>query len=171
MDDNLWRVRRWAEAEETGQEEDADAACRAVFAAVSAEPAIGAEFTAATLRAIAAAHERDRRRALRVRRATVAAGAGLTAVLAYVAGPWALVALWNGFLGLIELVVGITVRIAVGVQAGADVWTILAGMGRAAAAFAADPAITIAMLAMQAVAMAALIALRRLLESDRESLE
>ena len=171
MDDNLYRVRRWVDAEESGREDDADAACMAMFGAVSVEPSVTPEFTAATLRAIAAAGERDRVRAQRVRRATVAAGAVVTAALAYVAGPWALVAIWRGFLAFIELLVGVTVRIVVGLQTGADVWTVLAGMGRAAAALVADPTITVVIVAMQAIAMIALVALRRLLESDRESLE
>jgi hypothetical protein len=170
MDDNLWRICRWAEAEEHGRDDEADAACKAVFTALDAGPA-SASFTAATLRAIAAAGERDQRRLRRIRRATIAAGAAVTAALVYVAGPWALKAIWTGFLGLIELLVAMTVRIAVGLQTGADVWSVLAGIGRAAAALVADPAITVVILAMQAIAMAALVGLRRLLESDRESLE
>ena len=171
MNDDLWRVRRWAEAEEQGRDDEADTACKALFGALEADPAVGADFTAAALRAIAAAGERDQRRVRRIRLATIAAGAVITAGLVYVAGPWALKAIWGGFLRLIELLVAVTVRIAVGLQTGADVWTVLAGMGRAAAALVADPAITAAILAMQAFAMAALVGLRRLLESDRESLE
>jgi len=44
-------------------------------------------------------------------------------------------------------------------------------LGRAAAAFVADPKVTVAIFAIQAIAIGALIALRRLLGSDRESFE
>jgi hypothetical protein len=48
---------------------------------------------------------------------------------------------------------------------------VVSSLGRASAAFIADPTVTITMLAIQGIAIAALVALRRLLGSDREFLE
>jgi hypothetical protein len=45
----------------------------------------------------------------------------------------------------------------------------LTSLGRAAAAFAANPTVTFTFLALQALAIAALVALHRLLGSDWES--
>jgi hypothetical protein len=170
MDENIpWRYRRWQEADEAGRDDDADAACRNLFASVAREPVASPDFSARTLAAIAAATAHDLRRARRVRRTTVGVGLAGTAVGIYVGGGWALALLSSVLVGVINLLVGATVRAAAGLQAGTDIWTMLAGLGRAAAAFVADPTITAVMLGMQGLAMAALIALRRLLESDRES--
>ena len=170
MDETLnRRYRQWQEADEDGRPDEADVACQAVFAAVVREPATSSDFPARTLAAIAAATARDRRRARLVRRATLAAGLAGAAAGLYVGGTWILSTMSSVMVGLIEVLVGATVRAAVGLQAGTDIWTMLAGLGRAAAAFVADPTITAVMLAMQGLAMAALVGLRRLLESDRES--
>jgi hypothetical protein len=50
-------------------------------------------------------------------------------------------------------------------------WPVLASLGRAAAALAADPTVTFAMIAISGVAVAALLALQRLLGSDGESFQ
>jgi hypothetical protein len=99
--------------------------------------------------------------------------AGLAGVAAgiYLAGPWLLSAGSWMLVRLINMLVGATVQVATSMQTGVDLWSVMSGIGRAGAAFIASPGVTIAMLAMQAVAMAALIALQRLLGSDRESLK
>jgi hypothetical protein len=51
------------------------------------------------------------------------------------------------------------------------VWSLLTALGRATAAFVADPRVTIAMLVFQVVAVAALTALHRLLGPEREWLK
>jgi hypothetical protein len=48
---------------------------------------------------------------------------------------------------------------------------LLASLGRAAAAVAVDPKVTLALIAISAVAVAALLALQRLLGSDQESVQ
>jgi hypothetical protein len=63
------------------------------------------------------------------------------------------------------------VRGASAFQTGAGVWSVLGSLGRAAAALAADPNVTFAMIAISAVAIAALLALQRLLGSDTESFQ
>jgi len=170
MDEHLtWRYRRWHEADENGHDEDADAACKAVFAAVGREPVVSADFASRTVAAVAAATARDVRRARRTRRVTTGVAVVAGAVGVYAAGGWALSMFSSVLVRVLDVLVGVTVRAVVGLQAGTDVWTVLANLGRAAAAFAADPSITVAIFAMQAIAMAALIALRRLLDPDRGS--
>ena len=172
MPEDLTRhLERWREADEQGREADADAACLALFEASPQDPAISTGFTARTLAAVTAAREHDRVRARRVRRATLAGVVGTSAAGLYLAGPWMLSGLSALVLGSIKVLVGVAVTIASGLQTGADLWTILATLGRAAAAFAAEPRVTVVMIAMQAVAMLALVALQRLLGSDRESLK
>jgi hypothetical protein len=172
MDDDLTRqYQRWREADDAGRDEDADAACRATFAALGREPAVSSDFTARTLSAVATVMARDARRARRVRRATLAGGVAATVAGVYIGGAWVLSTSSALLVRLLDLLVGLTVRAATGIQAGADIWSVLASLGRAAAAFVSDPAVTIAMFAMQGIAMAGLIALQRLLRSDREFLK
>jgi hypothetical protein len=98
-------------------------------------------------------------------------GVAAAAMLVYLGGPWLLAAGSWMLVGLINLLVSATVQLATSMETGVDVWAVAAGVGRALAAFVSSPSVTIAMLAMQAIAMAALIALQRLLGSDRESLK
>jgi hypothetical protein len=98
-------------------------------------------------------------------------GAAVAATLLYVGGPWLLAAGSWMLVALINLLVSATVQVATSMETGVDIWAVVAALGRALAAFVSSPGVTIAMLAMQAIAMAALIALQRLLGSDRESLK
>ncbi|MGH9370267.1 MAG: hypothetical protein ACRD15_01915 [Vicinamibacterales bacterium] len=172
MNDDLTRqYQRWQEAEDAGREDVADAACKAMFAGVVQEPRTSSDFVARTLSSIARATEADAARARRMRHATIAGGVAAAAGGIYVGGPWFLSVLSATLVGLINMLVGATVQVAGGMQTGVDVWSVLAGLGRAAVAFVADPAVTVAMIVMQGIAMAALFALQRLLGSDRESLK
>lgn len=176
MDEDLsWNYRRWLEADDqSGREEHldaADSACRAVFAATAIEPLVPPGFAARTMEAIAAAAERDARIARRTRRAAVAGGLAAAAAGIYIGGAWAVGALSTLFIGALNLFIGATVSVATGVQAGADVWSVLASLGRAGAAFVAQPGVTMTMLVLQGFALAALVALQRLLGSERESLK
>jgi hypothetical protein len=170
MDQDFARnYRRWQEADEADRNDDADAACRSVFAGISREAIPSPDFVARTLTAVAAAAENERQRARRLRRGTVAVSIAATVAAVYFGGGWALSMFSSMLVSLINVLVGVTVRGAAGLQAGTDLWSMLASLGRTAAAFVANPAVTGVLLAMQGLAMAALIALRRLLESDRES--
>ena len=66
-----------------------------------------------------------------------------------------------------------TIQAVVWVSTGRDfnIWSILNSLGRASAAFIGDPKVTIIMLTIQGIAIAGLVALRRLLGSDREFVE
>jgi hypothetical protein len=174
MDDDLiWNHRRWLDADESGREEDleaADAACRAVFVAVADDP-VPIGFTARTMDAIAAAAQGDARSARRTRRAAVAGGVVAAGAALYVGGAWAIGAISSLFIGGLNLFIGATVSIATGLQTGADVWSVLASLGRAGAAFVVQPGVTMTMLVLQGIALAGLVALQRLLGSERESLK
>jgi hypothetical protein len=170
MDEELIRdVRKWLDADLASQDEDADAACRTVFAETSADPVVPLDFAARTMEAIGVAAARDALAARRMRRALVGGSVAGGLASLYLFGGWAISEISDIAVALLNLLVGATVRIAGGVQAGADIWTVLSGMGHAVAAFVSDPTVTIAMLAMQGIAIAALFALQRLLGTDTES--
>jgi hypothetical protein len=172
LDDNLGRTyRRWREAEASGRDDDADAEFRAIFSAAVPTPAVGAAFTSRTMEAVAATATRDARRARRLRKAGMAAGvAGSTAAAYFGAGfvvtfASALVA------RTFDLLIGLVLRMAGAAQTGADLWSVLTSMGRTAAAVASDPTVTMMLFVLQGIAVAALLALQRLLGSDEESLK
>jgi hypothetical protein len=170
MDDELIRsLRRWREADEQGQDDEADAACRAVFADGLTERPASLDFPARTIAAIEAAKVDDQRRARRTRRVLLGGGVVGGSAAAYFGGGWAVAALSGLVVGLLNLFVGAAVRVATGIQSGADAWSVLSGLGRAFAAFMADPSVTVAMLVMQALAVAGLVALQRLLGTHTES--
>ena len=149
VDEELTRnVHRWLEADVEGQEDEADSACRAVFAE--------------------AATTQDARRARLMRRAMLGGGALSGVAAAYFGGAWAIAALSAIIIRSLDLLLGATVRVASSVQAGADAWTVLSSIGRAVGAFVSDPTVTVAMLTMQGLAIAALFALQRLLGTDTE---
>jgi hypothetical protein len=110
----------------------------------------------------------DVRRARRLRQAVLGGGALTAVAAAYFGGSWAIAVLSSLVIRSLNLFVGATVRIASGVQAGADAWSVLSTMGRAVGAFVSDPTVTVAILAMQGLAIAALFALQHLLGTDTE---
>jgi hypothetical protein len=65
--------------------------------------------------------------------------------------------------------VGAIVGLAGGLQAGADIWSVLSGIGNAVQTVASDPKITLALVVLQGIAITALIFLQRLLRSAEES--
>ena len=169
MDEELTRnVRRWLEADASGEDDDADAACRSVFAEAASEPAAPLNFAARTMEAISVTAAQDVRRARRLRQAVLGGGALTAVAAAYFGGGWAVAALSSLVIRSLNLFVGVTVRLASGVQAGADAWSVLSTMGSAVGAFVSDPTVTVAILAMQGLAIAALFALQRLLGTDTE---
>lgn len=172
MDEDLIRsYRRWQAAEAALRDNDADAEFQSVFAAAVDPGGVSAGFTAQTMAAIAAAAVRERRRAWRLRAAMVAGGllAGTTA--AYF-GAGFLVAFASAALtGLIDLAIGAVVGMAGAAQTGAGLWSVLTSVGGAAATFVADPSVTVMLLALQGIAVAALVALHRLLGLNEESLK
>jgi hypothetical protein len=170
MDEDLkGQLQRWQDAEADGRDDEADGLCRMLVSGAAPEPALSREFTASTLAAIGEARVRDARRAGRVRRWALLGGIAASVAGLYAGGPWMLSLASGAVIGAINLLVKTTVWLVSVMQTGTDVWSVLAGLGRATAAFVANPAVTVAMLAMQGIAIAALIALQRLLGADRES--
>lgn len=169
MDEDLVRrFDRWRATEAGGSDDDADEAFKGVFAAAPGVPP-STDFTARTLMLVAETAARDARRARRSRRAGIGVGVAGGVVAAYYGAGYAIAAVSTAFVTLLDLFVGATVGTAGAVERGADVWTVLGTLGRAAAAFVADPKVTFVMLAVQGIAAAALIGLQRLLGADRET--
>ena len=170
MDDRLRRnYERWQDAEAQDRSDEADAAFAEVFQAVVRKPIVSTDFTARTIAAVADASVRDARRARRVRTLLVPTmAAGVAAAVYFSAG--ALVSgLSAAAVWLLNMVIGGVVTMATAMQSGPDGWSVMSSLGRAAAAVIANPAVTVTIFAIQGFAIAALIVLRRLLDSDRES--
>jgi hypothetical protein len=171
MNDPLSNYLRWRDADESGRDEDADRECRIVFRTVAPEQPVSSAFTTRTLEAIAAAADRDARRARHTRAAVVWASVIGGGAAAYFGTGWAVSLLSTVFIGFLNMLIGAVVRGVTALQTGADVWAVLASLGRAAAAFAADPKVTFAIIALHGIAITALVALQRFFRSDRESFE
>jgi hypothetical protein len=169
MDDELERsCRRWLAAEEEDREDDAESALRAVFASTPHNLPVSSGFSARTMAAVAEAAERDRRAARLTRKAALGLGVSGGALLAYFSAGAIVSTASMAVAALLDLVIDLIVGAATTGQSGTSVWTIFANLGRAAAAFAASPTVTVTILGIQAIAIAALIALQRVLGSDWE---
>jgi len=70
----------------------------------------------------------------------------------------------------LDLLIGAVVYVATTTRSGGDVWSLAGSLGKATAALLTNPSVTTTILALQGMAVAALIALQRLLRSERESL-
>jgi hypothetical protein len=169
MDDQLTRLySRWRAADDTDADEEADAAFRALIGTLVPERAVSSQFTARTMDAIADAMAADARRVKWMRKMLVLGGiAGLIAT--GFAAPLALSAISTALVAALDGMIAAIVLVAAGPDL--NLWSVVRSLGRASAAFIADPTVTVTMLAIQGIAIAALVALRRLLGSDREFLE
>ncbi|PYR75887.1 MAG: hypothetical protein DMF86_14020 [Acidobacteria bacterium] len=171
MDQDLFRnYRRWRSADEDGRNDEADAAFMSFFPGVTGDPPVSPDFAGRTMAEIAVVRARDARRA-RWFRVAFGCGASLgTAAAVYFGAAWLVTSFSSGLMRLLNLMVGSIVQVAAAAHTGADSWNVVSNLGRAAAAFAASPSVTMVILAMQGVAFVALVALQRLLRSDTESL-
>jgi hypothetical protein len=163
--------RRWRAADAQNADDDADAAFKAVFEACASAPLASADFTARTMAGIAAATGSDARRARAVRAALLWSGLPVTAAALYFGAATLFSLLSNGLVAALNLLVAVVVWSASGPDVQSGLWAVLTALGRAAAAFVADPRVTIAMLVFQVVAVVALTALHRLLGPEREWLK
>jgi hypothetical protein len=170
-DDINRSYRRWQVAEEDGRDDDADEEFRLVYGATLPDLGVHAAFTARTMEAVAAAAAKEARRAKTIRIASVAAGLAVLLTGGYF-GAGVLVSLASTVVaGGFDLLIALVVRTAGAAQTGAGLWSVLSGVGRAAASFAADPTVTMTLVALQGLAVGALLALQRLLGGDEESLK
>jgi hypothetical protein len=162
---------RWRAAEASERDDDADWAFRTVFQTAIPEQPVSSDFTTRTMIAVSAAAARDARRARRTRAGVLTGTAIVIGAAVYFGTGWAVSLASAGFIALLNMLIAAAVGGAVAFQAGAGVWSVLASLGRAAAALATDPKVTFAMITISAVAVAALLALQRLLGSDQESVQ
>jgi len=162
---------RWRAAEESDRDDDADWAFRTVFQTAMPEPPVSREFTTRTMAAVAAVAAGDARRARRQRVGVLTGAAAATTAAVYFGAGWAVSLASAAFIGLLNMLVAGVVGGAVAFQTGTGVWSVLLSLGRAAAALAANSNVTFALIAISAVAVAALLALQRLLGSDGESFQ
>jgi hypothetical protein len=170
MTEDLTRIyRRWRAAEASERDEDADGAYRELLAVVGPASRLAADFTVRTMKAITAAAAQDARRARRTRRVLVTGGVLGLATAVYFGGGVAVSLLSAALLGLLNALIGAVVGMASGAQTGAGFWSVLGGVGRAASAFVSNPTVTVAMVALQGIAIAALFALQRLLGANERS--
>lgn len=169
MDEDLkLSFRRWQAADEAEEDEPADAAFAALYRASLPPVLPSRDLAARTMAAVAAASAAETRRARRARTAVRWLGLPLAAALIYFGAGPLVSTLSSALVGTLNLLVSLVVMAAEGSSARHTVWTTLSGLGRAAAAFVEDPRVTVAMLACQAMAVGALVALHRLLGSGRE---
>ena len=161
--------RRWIAAETEGRVDEADALFTAVFRSAAGLAAPSPVFTAQTMAAVAAAAERDARRSRLMRRVGMPAAAVLAIALGYASSGLVLSAFSAVLVGALDLFIGSVVYVATTTRSGGDVWTLAGNLGRAAAALLSNPSVTTTILALQGMAVAALIGLQRLLRSERES--
>lgn len=171
MNDAPGNYDRWRAAEDSERDDDADWAFRTVFQAAMPEHPVSPDFTARTMAAVAAVGAGDARRARRQRAGVLTATAVATIAAVYFGAGWVVSFASAAFIGLLNMMVTGVVRGAFAFQTGAGVGSVLLSLGRAAAALAADSNVTFALIAISAVAVAALLALQRLLGSDGESFQ
>ena len=160
---------RWRVAEETDRDDEADAAFRALSESVFAERAVPLQFTLDTTAAIAHAMASEARRAGRARTRLVWGGIAAGLVAAYFGAVPALSILSTVLVAALDGMIQLIVLVSSGPDL--NVWSLFGSLGRASAAFIVDPKVTVIMLTIQGIAIAALVALRRLLGSDRELVE
>ena len=170
-DDVTEQYRRWLEADAEAQDDEADASFGRLFDTCVPTPLPSVRFTETTMAAIAETTAADARRSRRTRRVLVWSGVPVLVVGLYFGAGAALSALSTGLVAGLNFLVGVVVWFANGHDARSTVWSVLTGLGRASLAFAADSRVTVAMVVFQAVAVAALAVLHRLLGPDREWLK
>jgi hypothetical protein len=169
IDDELVRgYHRWRAMEDQGRDDDADAAFGPVFREAGEGRAVSLDFTARAMAAVSAAAERDARRARRTRNVLLPVGAAAAAGFLYVAGGFILSAMAASMSWVVSLLISSVVGIAKSADTGVSLWSVARSLGHAAATFMSRPAVTISIIAIQGIAMMALVALQRLLGSDRE---
>jgi hypothetical protein len=170
MDEELDRLySQWRIADDADRDDEADAAFKALCDTVMPEHVVPLQFTVETTAAIANARAADARRADRARTALVCGGVAAGVIAAYFGAAPALSLVSTALVAALDAMI----RAIVWASTGPDlnVWAVVNNLGRASAAFIADPKVTVIMLTIQGIAIAALVALRRLLGSDREFVE
>ena len=168
--DEQRQYQRWLDAELDDREDDADALFGTVFKGAAPPAPASTAFTARTMAAVGEAAARDARRARTTRRVVIPAASAAAVTLAYLCSGLMLSAFSAIVVNAIDLLIGAVVYVATTMRSGGDAWSLAGNLGRATAALLTSPSFTTTILALQGMAVVALIALQRLLRSDRESL-
>jgi len=162
--------RRWLEAEAENREEDADALFGSVFKASVTPVAAPSEFTARTVAAVGMAAAREQRRARTLRRVGIPVASAAALVVAYLCSGLMMSAFSMIVAKALDLLIGSVVYVATTMRGGGDAWSVAGNLGKATAALLTSPSVTTTILILQAMAVAALVGLQRLLRSEREPL-
>jgi hypothetical protein len=169
MDDLEKPYARWRAAEADHQDGDAgDATFGALFSAAMPEVRVPSGFASETMQVVAQVAAEDALRAARTRRVVGVGSIAAAAVALYFGAGPALSLLSSVFVSALDFLVAAVVWFASSADTRPDFWAILASMGRAAGAFVSDPTVTIVLLALQGIAIAAFVALQRLLGAGPE---
>jgi hypothetical protein len=168
--DEQRQCHRWLDAELDDREDDADALFGTVFKGAVPPAAASTAFTARTIAAVGEAAARDARRARTTRRVVIPAASAAAVTLAYLCSGLMLSAFSAIVVNAIDLLIGAVVYVATTMRSGGDAWSLAGNLGKATAALLTSPSFTTTILALQGMAVVALIALQRLLRSERESL-
>ncbi len=152
--------RRWSAAEREQREDDADMALRAAFSAVPRR-APGDQFAVRVSEAVA----RTAVRQARIARVVVtASGLSFLAILVAL-----LTQVPRLFRPVLDVGVGGLVWTVAAVDGGFSVWSVLSQLARSAAALIVAPQVTLVLMALALVAVAALYGLNRMLELEERS--
>ena len=168
--DEQRQYQRWLDAELNDREDDADALFGTVFKAAIPPAPASAAFTARTMAAVGEAAARDARLARTTRRVVIPAVSAAAVTLLYFSSGLVLSAFSAIVVNALDLLIGAVVYVATTTRSGGDAWSLAGSLGKATAALLTNPSVTTTILALQGMAVAALIALQRLLRSERESL-
>ena len=168
--DEQRQYQRWLDAELNDREDDADALFGTVFKGAMPPTPASTAFTARTMAAVGEAAVRDARRARTTRRVVIPALSAAAVTLLYFSSGLVLSAFSAIVVNALDLLIGAVVYVATTTRSGGDAWSLAGSLGKATAALLTNPSVTTTILALQGMAVAALIALQRLLRSERESL-
>jgi hypothetical protein len=161
---------RWLDAELEGRDDDADALFGTMFKGTVPPVTGSAAFATKTMAAVAEAAALDARRARTTRRVFIPAASAAAIVLTYLCSGLMMSAFSAIVVNAIDLLIGAVVYVATTMRSGGDAWSLAGNLGKATAALLTSPSVTTTILALQGMAIAALIALQRLLRSEREGL-
>jgi hypothetical protein len=165
--DEQRQYQRWLDAELDGREDDADALFGTVFKGAVPTASTPPAFTTKTMAAVAEASALDARRARTRKRVVIPLASAAAVALAYLSSGMVLSAFSALVVNALDLLIGAVVYVATTARSGGDAWSLAGNLGKATAALLGNPSVTTTILALQAMAVAALFALQRLLRSER----
>lgn len=157
------QYQRWLDAELEGRDDDADAAFGTVFRGAVPRPQTPLAFTARTMAAVTEAAARDLRRARTRRRVLLPAASVAALVIAYLCSGLMMSAFSAVVVKSLDLLIASVVYVATAMRSDGGAWNVAGSLGKATAAVLTNSSVTTTILALQGMAFAALVGLRRLL--------